>query len=541
MATRSGRSRSAAVSRAPAEATSLTELDNNEPDELLCPITFSVFRDPVRCRSDGRVYEKSGILGFWQRRPLADFLGGPSLPEAGLEPAVEMRRLVRRWLDDHPNATPAGWASRDPGPACDQAECDALSARINRAAAARAAAEAAEAGGHAAQGAALNALRNFAPSVRLIGRTPGGRRREFFGVYDRCEDLPLVAGRFAYRQRGEDHGNRTRFLWYAANGFWHAGWYGNLGQQTGWLIVADAAPSPEAIVGGWQLWDGGRLWQAPRVRCVADVEGADEAELLRATGDEALMRLAAGTNPEGVDDDAADAAEEAAQAEEETAEIAAAMATAASSVHLHALAPEFWFSKPELLSWLGTYDREMLFGGGEPTRVNGRFCYAMRRAPDRMLWWANGYWHAGLRAHCGEQTALLIAGDAALVPENVAAPWMWFDQGQWVPSACLVHCAAGPAPQRRGQKCRELLQVFGGATAVTAFAKFALDYQRGWITQICGNTWCTPALPSLALAGVVGVALPASAALVLGRFAPRRREEVRRHYWRAVARYVFWS
>ena len=136
---------------------------------------------------------------------------------------------------------------------------------------------------------------------------------------------------------------------------------------------------------------------------------------------------------------------------------------------------------------------------------------------------------------------MLIAGDAALVPENVAAPWMWFDQGQWVPSACLVHCAAGPAPQRRGQKCRELLQVFGGATAVTAFAKFALDYQRGWITQICGNTWCTPALPSLALAGVVGVALPASAALVLGRFAPRRREEVRRHYWRAVARYVFWS
>ena len=40
---------------------------------------------------------------------------------------------------------------------------------------------------------------------------------------------------------------------------------------------------------------------------------------------------------------------------------------------------------------------------------NGRFCYAMRRAPDRMLWWANGYWHAGLRASVGEQTALLSA------------------------------------------------------------------------------------------------------------------------------------
>lgn len=50
---------------------------------------------------------------------------------------------------------------------------------------------------------------------------------------------------------------------------------------------------------------------------------------------------------------------------------------------------------------------------------------AMRRAPDRMLWWANGYWHAGLRSQVGEQTALLIAGDAAPVPERVVSPWMW--------------------------------------------------------------------------------------------------------------------
>lgn len=54
-------------------------------------------------------------------------------------------------------------------------------------------------------------------------------------------------------------------LWYAANGFWHAGWQGNLGQQTGWLIVSDAAPAPEHIVGSWQLWDGGKLWQVPEL------------------------------------------------------------------------------------------------------------------------------------------------------------------------------------------------------------------------------------------------------------------------------------
>ena len=61
-----------------------------------------------------------------------------------------------------------------------------------------------------------------------------------------------------------------------------------------------------------------------------------------------------------------------------------------------------------------------LSSGGEPTLVNGRFCYALRRAPERMLWWANGYWHAGLRSQVGEQTALLIAGDAAAVPEHGA-------------------------------------------------------------------------------------------------------------------------
>ncbi len=56
----------------------------------------------------------------------------------------------------------------------------------------------------------------------------------------------------------------------------------------------------------------------------------------------------------------------------------------------------------------------------------------------------------GLRAHVGEQTALLIAGDAALLPERVVAPWMAFEHGAWVPSASDVRCAAGRAPLARG-------------------------------------------------------------------------------------------
>ena len=336
--------------------------DEEPPDELVCPITYALFRDPVKCLSDGRVYEKAGIIGFWQRRPLADFLGGPSLTSASLVPAMDVRADVRAWLDEHPDVVPAGWGSRDPGPQCDQQLCDALSAQVDRAAAARAAAEAAEAGGGAALGAAINALQGFSRTVRLLGRTPGGRRSEFLGVYERCEHLPLVAGRYCYVQRGETQGPRTRMLWFAANGFWHAGWQGNLGQQTGWLIVSDAAPAPEHIVGTWQLWDGGKLWQAPRVRCVADLDGASDEEVMRAAGDDLFL---AGRGEQPTDDEAA----EEATAEEEAAEMAAAFAHAAPTVHLYAAAPEFWFSKPELLAWLGTYDREHLLGGDQPTRV----------------------------------------------------------------------------------------------------------------------------------------------------------------------------
>ena len=74
------------------------DLEIEPPDDLVCPITYSLFRDPVHCLSDGRVYmyEKSGIIGFWQRRPLADFLGGPRLDAARLRPALDERVRVRR-------------------------------------------------------------------------------------------------------------------------------------------------------------------------------------------------------------------------------------------------------------------------------------------------------------------------------------------------------------------------------------------------------------------------------------------------------------
>jgi hypothetical protein len=232
-------------------------------------------------------------------------------------------------------------------------------------------------------------------------------------VYDRCEDLPLFAGRYAYRQRGDGHEDEmARSLWYANNGFWHAGWEVNLGQQTGWLIVADTAPSPELIVGDWQLWDGGKLWPAPLVRCTLPEEGVTDSEVASAADE--LSDDILGDN------------------------------AAAASIHLDLALPEHWHHRPEHLAWVGTYDRETL-AGGEPTLINGRFSYALRRSPEKMVWWANGYWHAGLRHHLGMQTALLIAGDAAIAPEHIKAPWMNFEGGAWVPTLAHVTAAAGPA------------------------------------------------------------------------------------------------
>ena len=114
-----------------------------EPEELLCPITYALFRDPVQA-ADGRTYERDGLVGFWKRRPLADFFGAERLTSAQLQPNKEMRERVREWLDSHPGVVPSGWASCDPGPPSTQAECDKISVEINRAAAARAAAEVSE-------------------------------------------------------------------------------------------------------------------------------------------------------------------------------------------------------------------------------------------------------------------------------------------------------------------------------------------------------------------------------------------------------------
>ncbi|EOD15422.1 hypothetical protein EMIHUDRAFT_451757 [Emiliania huxleyi CCMP1516] len=231
-------------------------LDDAEPDELTCPICYTMFRDPVIPTDEPRVYERDALLAFWRRRPLASFFGGESLASARMEPALHVREQVAAWLAAHPGHTPEGWTSREPGPTSSPAELDRLASEIAHLAAVRRAAEAAEAfaadedrdpGG--AGGEALLLLRAQATAVRLRGATGHPARAAFTGRYVRRDDLPLLAGRFAFAKQGDP----DKMLWFARNGFWHAGRAADLGRQTGFLIVADSAGAPEHIVGEWQV------------------------------------------------------------------------------------------------------------------------------------------------------------------------------------------------------------------------------------------------------------------------------------------------
>ena len=40
--------------------------EDDVPDDLACPITFSLMTDPVVCVEDGRVYECAALVRCWR-------------------------------------------------------------------------------------------------------------------------------------------------------------------------------------------------------------------------------------------------------------------------------------------------------------------------------------------------------------------------------------------------------------------------------------------------------------------------------------------
>ena len=84
-----------------------------EPEELLCPITRAVFRDPVVVVDSGHTYERSAILSHFERNGARDPLTRRALSSTKVMTLWSMRNVVQAWLDKHPGVTPDGWDSRE--------------------------------------------------------------------------------------------------------------------------------------------------------------------------------------------------------------------------------------------------------------------------------------------------------------------------------------------------------------------------------------------------------------------------------------------
>jgi leucine-rich repeat protein SHOC2 len=84
-----------------------------EPEELMCPITRAVFRDPVFVVDSGHTYERSAILSHFERNGAKDPLTRRALSSTKVMTDWAMRNVVQAWLDKHPGVTPDGWDSRE--------------------------------------------------------------------------------------------------------------------------------------------------------------------------------------------------------------------------------------------------------------------------------------------------------------------------------------------------------------------------------------------------------------------------------------------
>ena len=69
--------------------------DDDLPDELFCPITYTMMRDPVRA-TDGHVYERLAITRWFAQR-LTSPMTGAALESPELTPVDDLRERVYRW------------------------------------------------------------------------------------------------------------------------------------------------------------------------------------------------------------------------------------------------------------------------------------------------------------------------------------------------------------------------------------------------------------------------------------------------------------
>ena len=84
-----------------------------EPEVLMCPITRTMFRDPVIAVESGHTYERNAILSHFERNGAKDPLTNRALSSTKVMTNWAVRQFAQDWLDRHPGVTPDGWDSRE--------------------------------------------------------------------------------------------------------------------------------------------------------------------------------------------------------------------------------------------------------------------------------------------------------------------------------------------------------------------------------------------------------------------------------------------
>mmetsp|Transcript_20500 Transcript_20500/g.37305 ORF Transcript_20500/g.37305 Transcript_20500/m.37305 type:complete len:433 (+) Transcript_20500:71-1369(+) len=98
--------------RALSDAAAVTQRVD-EPEEIICPITQVMYRDPVFVPDSGNTYEREAIAKYWSAsRQCRDPLTNSVLSSSALHTNWGTRREVQRFLDAHPEYVPQGWSTR---------------------------------------------------------------------------------------------------------------------------------------------------------------------------------------------------------------------------------------------------------------------------------------------------------------------------------------------------------------------------------------------------------------------------------------------
>ena len=79
----------------------------------MCPITRTVFRDPVIVVDRGTRTRGAPSWSTSRRNGAKDPLTNCALSSAKVMTNWAMRNVVQAWLDKHPGVTPDGWDSRE--------------------------------------------------------------------------------------------------------------------------------------------------------------------------------------------------------------------------------------------------------------------------------------------------------------------------------------------------------------------------------------------------------------------------------------------